>query len=356
MTAENTAPEQGSALAIPETFDFVTLFTGSEKVEALLATIEAEVRKTVIPTDTDKNRKAIASLAYKVSQAKTLLDGKGKEQVEDQKRAIKVVDDLRKVIRDRMDALRDEARKPLDDWEEAEAKRKAARDQALADLQIKGVTGHSSLGDIAAEKARILAVDLSIFTEEEELSEIDRIRARATSQLEQFEEEARRHAAEQAELEELRAMKAELQRKEAEEQAAKEKADREAREKAEQEERERLAAEKAKQEAADAVAAAERRAREAEEKAERDRIQAEVDAKRREEEAAQRERDRIAEEKRKADADRDRRERNQRARNAAGKAIRDSIIDLFPACPTDIATEIARAALDGKIARIKVEI
>jgi len=89
----------------------------------LLEKIRAEAVCHVPDLTSDKGRKAIASVAYKVSQSKTYLDDQGKELVADQKKAIKLVDTERNKMRTELDKLRDEVRKPLNDWEEKEKAR-----------------------------------------------------------------------------------------------------------------------------------------------------------------------------------------------------------------------------------------
>jgi hypothetical protein len=110
MTTTSIIPHEPAAIQL--------LFqNGGTAIDPLIERIEAEVRSHVADLTTKKGRDAIASLAFKVSKSKTALDTAGKALTETQKAEIKVVDDARKKIRDRFDALRDEARKPLTDWE-----------------------------------------------------------------------------------------------------------------------------------------------------------------------------------------------------------------------------------------------
>jgi colicin import membrane protein len=80
---------------------------------------------------TEKGRKATKSLAAKVSKLKVRLDDAGKELVSSWKEQAKVVDNSRKDMRERLDALRDEARKPVTDWENAEKDRIASHEAAF---------------------------------------------------------------------------------------------------------------------------------------------------------------------------------------------------------------------------------
>ena len=92
-------------------------------VEDIIKAIEDEVSGLVFDVTTPRGRKDIASLAYKVSQSKTALDALGKGLVAEWKNKSKAVDDERKTVRDRLDALRDKIRQPLTEWEAEEAAR-----------------------------------------------------------------------------------------------------------------------------------------------------------------------------------------------------------------------------------------
>jgi hypothetical protein len=96
---------------------------GEGNAERLINDIRNEVLPIVCDVETAKGRKEIASLAHKVSRSKTALDSLGKNLVADWKAKSKAVDAERKYIRDSLDALRDEVRQPLTDWEDAERAR-----------------------------------------------------------------------------------------------------------------------------------------------------------------------------------------------------------------------------------------
>lgn len=89
----------------------------------IITRIEAEARAIVADVATAKGRDTIRSNAANVARAKTYLDGIGKEYVAKLKEMPRIVDSERKAMRDRLDALRDEVRKPLTDYEAAEAAR-----------------------------------------------------------------------------------------------------------------------------------------------------------------------------------------------------------------------------------------
>jgi hypothetical protein len=153
MTSTAIIPSEPAAIQL--------LFqNGGAAIDPLIERIEAAVRSHVSDLTTKKGRDAIASLAFKVSKSKTALDTAGKALTERQKSEIKVVDDARKKIRDRLDALRDEARKPLTDWEHAEEQKKARTDQAMKDLRNHGMNGMESTVEISAAAQFIKAISL----------------------------------------------------------------------------------------------------------------------------------------------------------------------------------------------------
>ncbi len=86
-------------------------------VEKLLAGVEEKVRAITIDASTEKGRNEVKSLAYKITRSKTALDDMGKNHVAELKKAAGVVDADRRLIRERLDALKDEVRRPVDEYE-----------------------------------------------------------------------------------------------------------------------------------------------------------------------------------------------------------------------------------------------
>jgi colicin import membrane protein len=154
----------------------IEVFQGGNP-ESLIANIEKEVRSVVPDLSTDQGRKAIASLSAKVSKSKVALDNLGKESMSKHTEIINSVNASRKLIRDRLDALRDEARKPLTEWEVADQAAKAAEVARLLLLELqKQVENDHEMGlllndkfdrDLAevtakAEQERIKAVEIEL--------------------------------------------------------------------------------------------------------------------------------------------------------------------------------------------------
>ncbi len=97
----------------------VKLFSESG-LDPILEEITEHVKSLDADLSTAKGRKEIASMAHKVAKSKTYLDELGKDLVAGQKATIKKVDGERKRMRDYLDNLKAEVRKPLTEWEEAE--------------------------------------------------------------------------------------------------------------------------------------------------------------------------------------------------------------------------------------------
>lgn len=109
-------------LILLENVNAIELFTGNG-VDEFLEKFSLEVKSIVPDVSTNKGRKEIASIAHRVSTSKTFLEEKGKEIVSEWKKRAKEVDANRKKIRDSLDDLKAEIRKPLTDWEDAEKAR-----------------------------------------------------------------------------------------------------------------------------------------------------------------------------------------------------------------------------------------
>lgn len=224
-----------------ESVNAVEVFTG-HKLDDLLARIRQETVTLVPDVSTATGRKEIASLAYKVARSKTTIDDAGKTLVAEWKARAAEVDAARKKSRDFLDALREEVRKPLDEWEAEQARiEREAAEKIEAERKV-------------AEAARLAEIE----AREREIRE----REEAIAARERAEQE--RIAAQKAEQE--RKLREEVIRKEAQESAkreAQEAIERAACEAEQAKEQARLVAERAQRETKEAVAKAEREKQEA---------------------------------------------------------------------------------------------
>lgn len=326
-----------------ENVNAATVFADKKSLDALLDKIEAHSKSFVADVSTDKGRKEVASLAYKIARSKTTLDAAGKKLVEGWKKQAAAVDEERRRARERLDTLKDEVRKPLNDWEEeqeriAEEAKQAELDRQLkieaAEEEIQEVSSEVLLGnaeyDALSKRLDGIIIDDDFGAQKDALlGKIEQVRAQITR--------AREMAAKEAEI---AAREAELKRQE-DERKAKEEAERAEKERAEREERIRKdAAERAEREAEEARETArlseERAKREAEEAKERERLAAERAENERQEavrqaeerarqEAEAKEQARLAEERRQREEDERRaadREHRAKINNAAMDALK----------------------------------
>ncbi|EOG5487620.1 hypothetical protein ACLE1M_003579 [Enterobacter hormaechei] len=288
-------------LVVIEKQNAMAVFTTKEQLDPIIEAIEKEARSLVPDVSTRKGRDAIASMAHKVARSKTYIDNAGKDLVAELKALPKQIDESRRIVRERLDALKDEVRKPLTDWENAESARKDALQQRLADLRsladvidgvgsylpsveiqqriesAKAVALDESWQEVAAEAgvakdATIQQLEAALIVakqREHKAAELERLRKEAEEKARlEREENIRREAAEQARRDAEQNAKAELEaaaRREAEEKARAEAAERQRIEAEQRAAREKQEAEEcARREKEDAVAAERRRLEEAE--------------------------------------------------------------------------------------------
>jgi colicin import membrane protein len=283
-------------------------------LDPFLEQIEKEVRTAAVSLDisTEAGRKEIASLAYKVARSKTALDDLGKNLTEDWKAKSRAVDAERKRMRDKLDALKDEIRSPLTEWENKEKARLEKHEADIAEITNGGTFTLQSWQNLSVEVMRDRLKEI----EADGAKDWQEFQARgkyavdtAVAAIKTAIEKREHYDAEQAELARLRKAEEERKQKEREERIAAESAARataeaeaEAKRKEEAAEETRLALVREKDEADRRAQAAEDAKKAAEEKAVRDRIAAEAKAKRDAEAAAQAEREQI-EAERQAEAD-----------------------------------------------------
>ncbi len=104
-------------------------------LDAILGKIGEEAKSQPLDISTDKGRKEIASLAYKIARSKTFIDDLGKKLGEEAQAKLNAINAERKKSRDYLDVLKEEIRAPLTGWEETEKKRIADHQAALLEIQ-----------------------------------------------------------------------------------------------------------------------------------------------------------------------------------------------------------------------------
>ena len=121
LASVSDLPATNIIVAVTDNPSIVLLDT--KRFEQFYEAIKEETDKLVPDLTTEKGRKEIASMAFKVAKTKTAIDAAGKLLNEDARAKINLVDAARRDIRDRLDALKDEVRRPLTEWEAREEQR-----------------------------------------------------------------------------------------------------------------------------------------------------------------------------------------------------------------------------------------
>lgn len=310
-------------LVVIEKKNAMAVFTNNDQLDPLIEAIEKEARSLVPDVTTKKGRDAIASMAHKVARSKTYIDNAGKDLVAELKALPKQIDESRRVVRERLDALKDEVRRPLTEWEAEQERIKA--EEAMNALHAEALVMNESIDlqrAVQFEADHEMALLMNDAFDREQADKA----AEAERQRIAHEEEIKRLAAAAAAREvEQRAQR---EREEAAHREAVLKAQ------AEQAERDRIAAEQKAE--ADKKAAVEAERRKAQEEADRIRREAE-----------QREQARLAEEKRKAD-EQARREADVKHRKAVGVEVVKALLS-NTSLTRDQAIEVLTAVKDGRI-------
>lgn len=106
-----------NTVAIVENIDMVPFFTKGANVEDVLTAIEKEAESFVPDVSTAKGRDAIKAMVTKVTKSKTYLESKGKDLAAEYKAIPKLIDENRRLVKDRLTALAENIRNPLTEYE-----------------------------------------------------------------------------------------------------------------------------------------------------------------------------------------------------------------------------------------------
>lgn len=243
-------------LVVIEKQNAMAVFTTKEQLDPIIEAIEKEARSLVPDVSTRKGRDAIASMAHKVARSKTYIDNAGKDLVAELKALPKQIDESRRIVRERLEALKDEVRRPLTEWEaeqeriKAEEAMNALHAEAL-EMNIKFDQELAAKFEADQEMALLMNKDFDRDREEQ--------RRLAEQAQRERDERLKQEAAEQARRDAEAKHKAEIDaaaRREAEEKARAELAERQRIETEQRAEREKQEAEaRAEREKAAAVEA-----------------------------------------------------------------------------------------------------
>lgn len=238
----------------------VSAYATKGGINELFERVAQEVRKEVPDVTTDKGRKAIGSLAAKVSKSKKIIEDAGKALVADQKAQIKLIDDDRIAVVKMFDALRDEVLAPRDAWEKAEEDRVMELQKRVDEISLPCEFESSHFIKSHIEYIKSIEIDDSFmeFKDKAKLAKFEKLES-----LGELLTQAEKQEAKQVELEKQRIAEQERLKRENEERIAKEAAEKATRE---AEEKARIEAERIENEKRQAIEKVEREKREAEQR------------------------------------------------------------------------------------------
>jgi len=345
--------ESTELVTLPAYENALQVFTTEEALDRLYAEVEAKVAGVVYDMTTKKGRDQCASDAYKVARSKQAVEKLGAKLSAEYKEIPKKIDASRRRIKERFDALQEQIRRPLNEWEAAEQERVAKHKHELVMLE-----SFSNCGDLDAAMIRANLEHIESLTIDESWEEFEAEAHRAKSKTLEVMRAAlaarEKYEAEQAELARLRAEAEARAQKEREEQIAREaeeRARREAEAKAQAEREEaarreaqaRADAERAEREKQEAI----ERQKQAEARAEAERLAAEQRAKEAAEAARRAEIERQRREKEEAEAEQRRREADREHRAAINRTALQAFIEggMPEDCAKQAVTLIAKGAI-----------
>ncbi|HBL5382458.1 TPA: hypothetical protein LTW29_002910 [Enterobacter hormaechei] len=254
-------------LVVIEKQNAMAVFTTKEQLDPIIEAIEKEARSLVPDVSTRKGRDAIASMAHKVARSKTYIDNAGKDLVAELKALPKQIDESRRIVRERLEALKDEVRRPLTEWEAEQERIKA--EEAMNALHVEALEMNIKFDQELAAKLEADHEMALLMNKDFDRDREEKSRLAEQAQRER-DERLKQEAAEQARRDAEAKHKAEIEaaaRREAEEKARAELAERQRIETEQRAAREKQEAEaRAEREKAAAVEAERLKAKQAEEK------------------------------------------------------------------------------------------
>ena len=205
-------------------------------LRAVIDKIKKEAFSIVPDVTTEKGRKEVASLAYKIAQTKTKIDNIGKELGDEHRDTLNRINADRKLARGELDQIKADVRQPLTEFEEQEKQRVQGHEDIISGIRGLADCEYLESKPLLETIAQLKTRDLSTLQEFTASAELAREKSLAslgkTLEILQAQEE------QAAELAKLKKEAADREQKEREERIAKEaeeKAKREAAEKAEAE-------------------------------------------------------------------------------------------------------------------------
>lgn len=342
---------ESNELVVIEQANIPALFI-KDGCDPIIEGLKKEAAKFEGDISTAKGRKEIASFARKFSTAKAYLDKLGKNLSDEYRAKIAPINVERNKIETCCNELRDQIRKPLTDWEDAEKERVQRHENAIQFINNHLEVEFEDSAHVAKLIEMVKGVMVGEVFEEFELA-ATKAKDAVLTQLEAKFIVLQNAEKEKAEADRIEKKRLEKEQKEREEKIAKEAAEQATKDaKAKTAEKDR----KAKQAVIDAKAATEkakRETKEAEDRAERERKEAAGKAEKEREAAVEAEKKRQADQI-KADKEADeKRQANKRHRNKIHKEAKASMLE--HGISEEDATVFVTMVKDGLVKNITID-
>ena len=208
MTKEIATTEDKYLINLEHTKIF-DMFTQPGLLDALLLKLQTNVLKMKSDVQTPEGRQEITSLGYNIARTKTYIDNIGKELTTEYKEVPKKIDAIRKNARDLLDNLKDEVKKPLDEWQKEQEK--IAYQLDIFNKWDEAHAMHATF--IEAKKQQAQRIEMERFQREEDIRRQAVIQSEFNAKIE-LEKQQKKHEREIAlkEIERMEAVNAERQR------------------------------------------------------------------------------------------------------------------------------------------------
>jgi len=345
VSEEKTEVALVSLPAVPAELE--AAFIDDKFIDGLIKSIRTKASAVVGDLGTVKGRKVYISMAADVRSTKVMIDAAGKDLVAEMKKRPAMVDASRRKVREALDDLAIEIRKPVTDWEAEQDRIEAEK---AAEVERLRIDAEQVAAAEALKKQKGADHELALLLN----IQFDRDASDAKAEAERQQRERDEQIANQARID------AELKAKQELEAAAQREAALKAQ--AEQAERDRIAAEeKAEQDRkaaaakaeADRLAAAQQAELEKQQAIEAEQLRARQEAERIQREAKQKEDARLAEEKRIAD-EAAKRAADVAHRKVIGTAVVNGLIE-HAGLSREQAIETLKALMDNKVPHTSIQ-
>ena len=160
---------QTDLITIPAQQDALQVFTTEGGIDPLIDRIRREVDNFTADVSTAKGRAEVKAFAFSITKAKTSLEAVGKALAAEQKLIPGKIDACRRRTWSILEAMADEVRKPLTEYEEAEKARIARHREQIARFDALPATAHTVAeidAAIAELDAFVIGADLDGFAVE----------------------------------------------------------------------------------------------------------------------------------------------------------------------------------------------